>query len=99
MANGILGITKEEKSKNTAQRNLGFICLPMTIETKFNIGDEVWYLYNNKVSSGKIETIRAKVSTIERFNFIHYYIISSTESLTLEEKSVFSSKEELIKSL
>lgn len=80
-----------------AQRNLGLIYLLMTVETKFNIGDEVWYLHNNKVCNRKVSAINIRIT--ECMVSIIYYISAPKESITLEEKSIFSSKEELLKSL
>lgn len=69
----------------------------MAIETKFNVGDEVWYLCNNKVCCRKISSIVFRVSEFGASTT--YYVPTPSESIALDEKLVFSSKEELIKSL
>ena len=73
----------------------------MTIETKYNIGDEVWVMHDNKVKRGIIIKIDA---SLERdmnsqnvgksvyyglYDFPYPYI----------ENHIFTTKEELLKSL
>lgn len=66
----------------------------MTIETKYNIGDEVWFTtYNERPVSAKIIAIKivgSKNSLIE-YLFLDY-------GLRLES-CIFPTKEELLKSL
>lgn len=66
----------------------------MTIETKYNIGDEVWF----HTSSGPI------CGTIESFTMTKYGIICNLSSEELVEidwplDKLFPTKEELLKSL
>lgn len=73
----------------------------MTIETKYNIGDEVWFMHDNKVKTAIIITIGVFVeidmnsqyvsNSIQYglYNFNHPYI----------ENQLFPTKEELLKSL
>ena len=67
----------------------------MTIETKYNIGDEVWAIVENKVCQYHILNITAKKrmqTTIE----VMYYIGNCEWRY---EQELFSTKEELLKSL
>lgn len=63
----------------------------MTIETKYNIGDRVWFLFQGKVQSGYIISI-----TIYR-DYVVYNM--RTNCLSFKESLLFPTKEELLKSL
>lgn len=65
----------------------------MTIETKYNIGEEVWFMYRNKVFSGRIVGIFLKT------NGINYKIVSIIKGMWFSETKLFPTKEELLKSL
>ena len=65
----------------------------MTIETKYNIGDEVWLMYRNKVFSGRI------VGIVLQSNRISYKIVSIIKGMWFSESKLFLTKEELLKSL
>lgn len=70
----------------------------MTIETKYNIGQEVWFMKDNHAASGKVAGLRCthnenmNTDYFIRGNFIYSGCI-------LEEKFLFPTKEELLKSL
>lgn len=34
----------------------------MRIETKYNIGDEVWFMWENKVQNGKVERVYVEIN-------------------------------------
>lgn len=73
----------------------------MTIETKYNIGDKVWFMHNNSVESAIIIKIDAVIeknmnctgmhetTSYCLFDYCGYYI----------ECKLFPTKEELLKSL
>lgn len=65
----------------------------MTISTKYDIGDMVWFMYDNRCVLKKIENINIDV--------YHMYIQYNFDenSIWLSEKHIFSTKEELLKSL
>lgn len=66
----------------------------MTIETKYNIGDEVWFTtYNKRPVSAKITAIKIVGS---KLRLIEYLFLDYAERL---ESCVFPTKEELLKSL
>lgn len=62
----------------------------MTIETKFNIGDEVWFMINNKAERGIIETADEYSAMVKRRK-------QTTRCFRIER--IFKTKEELIESL
>lgn len=83
----------------------------MTIETKYNIGDEVWLMEANKCMSGKIVGFRHTYGIGHRYGHLYtgkesvridysieipYRIFHAVD---IEERRVFSTKEELLKSL
>lgn len=61
----------------------------MKIETKFNIGDIVYYLISNTIKMSKIS--RFKIESIDTNKHIVYYSLSG---LLLEEKFLYKTKEE-----
>ena len=72
----------------------------MTIETKYNIGQEVWFMKENKACSDIITAIHTyRTETISNITYgfgesIHSQIIAITS-----EQGIFPTKEELLKSL
>ena len=65
----------------------------MTISTKYDIGDMVWFMYGNICVLKKVENINIDV--------YHKYVqyMFDENSIWLSEKHLFSTKEELLKSL
>lgn len=65
----------------------------MTISTKYDIGDMVWFMYNNICVLKKVENINIDV--------YHKYVqyMFDENCIWLSEKHLFSTKEELLKSL
>ena len=73
----------------------------MTIETKYNIGDRVFFLYKGKVRSGIISSCIVispyKNRKVETLNTSITYIID--HEYERDEEELFLSKEELINNL
>lgn len=72
----------------------------MQINTKYNIGDEVYALFNNKVKNFIITGI--SIVAKEKFPILIRYIsfnIITGEYMKIDEKEIFPTKEELLKSL
>lgn len=71
----------------------------MTIETKFNIGDEVWFVsFDERIGP----QYKALLGTITGFNGRFYYTETKEKIIgtwRLTEKDIFKTKEELIESL
>jgi hypothetical protein len=67
----------------------------MTIETKYNIGDEVVYLNDNKIKEGTIRNISILVY-IDNEITIQY---KTSNGVYVYEQDLFPTKEELLKSL
>lgn len=74
----------------------------MKYNTFFNIGDEVWFMFNNKARCEKIDSIRycKFVSPVIVSDIIEreYYCVKGI-SHSFEPKDLYRSKEELIDSL
>lgn len=68
----------------------------MKIETKYNIGDEVWCMQNNRCICAKVESIRIMTHNFTSRIEIEYFIEARE---WIEEMGLFPTKEELIKSL
>ena len=75
----------------------------MTIETKYNIGDEVFYMKDNKVRTLKITQINMLVQLIPKtigYGCEINQVVDYGDGRTvLTEYECFSTKEELLKSL
>ena len=68
----------------------------MKIETKYNIGDEVWFIFDGKPLNGKIVKISEYTIKIEvRFKDGKDYLFSRE----IKGFELFPTKEELLKSL
>ena len=67
----------------------------MKIETKYNIGDEVWFMFDGKPLNGKIAKISEHTIKIRvRFKDSKDYLFGRERGFKL-----FPTKEELLKSL
>ena len=76
----------------------------MKIETKYDIGQEVWYMESNKACSRIITTIR--VTTYGKIDIVEYGYQNHPECgderthyLPYHESNLYPTKEELLKSL
>ncbi len=71
----------------------------MKIETKYNIGDELFYMKDNKIHHSYVWAVKYEETMIgagQRVTTIIYNINSSGD---YKENELFLTKEELIKSL
>ncbi len=73
----------------------------MTIETKFNIHQDVFFLKNNKVESSQITAININAHTCgDAPNRIEIkYTLQCTATTIETDNEIFHSKEELLESL
>lgn len=76
----------------------------MTIETKFNINDKIFFLSNNKSCTSTVRGMKIHVSYCpEEIDTDVVYLCNdeanSSVFLKVDEKDAFPSKEELLKSL
>ena len=84
----------------------------MTIETKYNIGDEAWLRYGDKIKECEIVDIKATVVFLSPIPTITYTIRLKKENgglwlnrdgthkiVPVYEEVLFPTKEELLKSL
>jgi hypothetical protein len=76
----------------------------MTIETKFNIGDDAWFMQYNKPTHRTVEKIEivttAKCTSIVFFEYKYVRENRSWEFLEFAtDKTAFSTKEELLNHL
>ena len=81
------------------------------IEHKHTVGDEIYFMYNNKVAEGKVESVQISVnkqnvmSLTNKETKINYSIsfkhptLQTNEKVNLSEVDVFATKEELLASL
>ena len=67
----------------------------MTIETKYNIGDEVWYKGYKEIFQDTISEIKVNIDCFGEAH-IHYIL---WDDVLKEENKLFPTKEELLKSL
>jgi len=65
----------------------------MKIENKFNVGDEVMFICNNKIKIGHIDGIKVMIS--KHKTNIHYYVYGAP----MDENELFCNKEELFNTI
>ena len=68
----------------------------MTVKTKFDIDEDVYFIHNNKVTENKITGIGVSITednSVEIVYYIHY------DDIKLPKNKVFGSKDELLESL
>lgn len=75
----------------------------MTIETKFDIGDKCYFMYHNEVKESTIVKINfTKEQLTSSFNIekLTYNVeLGYVSNIDFKEDKLFSTKEELLKSL
>lgn len=71
----------------------------MTIETKFNIGDVVWLMKENKPTTRVVSFIEIIAASTTSECFIQYGLKVEGIVERVVENHLFSTKEELLKSL
>ena len=71
----------------------------MKIETKYDIGDEVWIMIRGECYQLRVAGIRT--TTLKGYKSLEYFVSEEGEELsfTFEESELFPTKEELLKSL
>lgn len=69
----------------------------MKIETKYDLGQEVWFMHNNIPTCMPIINIAISVCGIK--HTITQYVFQADEEIWLTEHKLFATKEELIASL
>ena len=69
----------------------------MTIETKYNIGDEVWFMDGLEPTSKEILRIDIEVYNVK--NIIEYDVMVGGVLTGFYEHEIFPTKEELLKNL
>lgn len=67
-----------------------------SVKTKYNIGDKVWYISDNKVQNPDITSVHILV---EQTGDIKVEYILHYESTWVEEEKLFRSKNELLEAL
>jgi hypothetical protein len=72
----------------------------MKLETKFNIGNKVFFLAQRKVAESKVKEIKIEVSD-NRINIIYICTLQDDHivGIKVNEEDAFKSKEILLKSL
>jgi hypothetical protein len=70
----------------------------LTINTKYNIADEVWYFKDSVPTKTEVKTIEVKIERLPRLRILIKYELLRDNNLIYEEK-LFSSKIELYGSL
>ncbi len=71
----------------------------MKIETKFNLDDTVYYLYNGKITECKIQDIRIKINHNPDIQYNIEQVKILKQFRDVSEIYLFSSPEELSKAL
>lgn len=70
----------------------------MTIETKYNIGDEVWGIPNDEPVNLVVARIYVKIHA-HKISVSYEFDVTDDRTYRLPESWIFPTKEELLKSL
>ena len=73
----------------------------MTIETKFNIGDEVWFKRQSDYFKGRISAIHTSLRTGETIHTTEYNVVWGNDFYHdyIIERNLFRTEQELLDSL
>lgn len=71
----------------------------MTIETKYNIGDEVWFMNNNKPARGTVIKIDIDIARSGDWYIEHYKVEADGYQHIKVGQNLYPTKEEMLKSL
>lgn len=73
----------------------------MKLETKLNIGDDIFYLSSNKVQQEKVRDIKISVITSKGILSVHetHILYITDTNVTVTEVLSFNTKQELLDSL
>ncbi len=71
----------------------------MKINSKYSIGDNVWFIFNNKISYGKIHQIRTDSISHEKSEEISTFVEYRFGAIILPEDKLFLTKDDLLSSL
>lgn len=71
----------------------------MIIETKYNIGDEVWFMEHNKPNKGSVVKIDIDIARSGDWYIEHYKVNFDNVLICEVGQSLYPTKEELLKSL
>lgn len=71
----------------------------MKIETKYNIGQKVWFILKGKVVKDVVDMIHIHIGGDENISYSFNGRRASGLFEIIEESSIFPTKEELLKSL
>lgn len=74
----------------------------MKIETRFNVDDNVYFMHDNRVATGRVAAVQVyayKPYNDKVVTGTKYYLKNSGKSDGYMEDALFASKEELLKSL
>lgn len=75
----------------------------MDFKTKYDVGDSVWFMHNNKVQNKKIESINVNMDSVgvyKYYNIVVHDLMPIKQSMKkFEEKDLFETKKELLNSL
>lgn len=75
----------------------------MKIETKYDIGQEVWFMWGNKAIQREIASVDVRVDSEEQYETYEIVGLEDDDDAlydwTFEIDDIFPTKEELLKSL
>ena len=72
----------------------------MKIETKFDIGDNVFLLVENKVNTAEVITAHVRISrNTYNVDIVEIHYVVTDISRIISEKDLFATKQELLDSL
>lgn len=71
----------------------------MKVETKFNVGDNVYTMYSNRIALFVVESIQVYIGKGDTYPSIKYTLSYFDEKTNKDENEVFATREGIIKFL
>ena len=71
----------------------------MEVNFKFDIGEQVWIMENNRPARFEVKNVKVEIESLVKDHKVTYLLMNQGVEREVDEKMVFKTKEELVKSL
>ena len=71
----------------------------MEVNFKFDIGEQVWIMENNRPARFEVKNVKVEIESLVKDHKVTYLLMNQGVQREVDEKMVFKTKEELVKSL
>ena len=71
----------------------------MEVNFKFDIGEQVWIMENNRPARFEVKNVKVEIESLVEDHKVTYLLMNQGVQREVDEKMVFKTKEELVESL